>query len=449
MTDKILIADRGEVVLRIARTCERLGIATVAIHDDADARSAHASGCDEAVALGDSADAYRAGDAIVAAATRVSATAVHPGCGPLRADASFARAVTAAGLQWIGAPVETLEQLASASRRRELAVLAGFRPLPSGDGPAADLSAAIEQAAAIGYPVCLSVSGDVTAALAVESEDELPAAYEECADRARARGAGVNLERWLDRSRRLSALVAGDSRNFVALGEVERSLVLADRTLVEESPAPALRAPGGELKRAALREAAIAIARECGLRGLGAADFALDLEGRLYVTGFRPELPQEHALIEICSGLDLVELQIGLARGDALSADTQRAPTGGHAVQARIFAEAQHDRPTEVSALRWPVLAPGSLRVETDLVQGQPAAVDREPMLAKVIAHGATRHQAVLTLDRALSEATLEPFASNLELVREILGDESFRASQYDISFAERVRGELRSRSLA
>ncbi|MFI5308487.1 MAG: biotin carboxylase N-terminal domain-containing protein [Polyangiales bacterium] len=449
MANKILIADRGEVVLRIARTCERMGIATVAIHDAADASSAHVSACDEAVAIAEGPDAYRNAGAIITAATGIGATAIHPGCGPLRADAAFAAATVAAGLQWIGSPPEALERFVSTAGRRELARLAGFRALPSADAAPADAAEAAQQAADIGYPVSITVPGDDAEPIVAESEDELATAHHDALSRARAHGGDMRIERWLDRARLLSALVVSDGQELVVLGEVERSLVLADRTLIEESPAPALRGPGGELRRATLREAALGIAREGGLRGLGAADFALDLEGRLYITGFRAELPQEHALIEIRSDLDLVELQLRIAQGERLSSQARRAQPGGHAVQGRIYATPAQRQPTVVTALRWPVLAPGSLRVETDLVQGSVAALDREPLLAKVIGHGATRHQAVLTLDRALGEATLEPLASNLELVREILCDESFRASQYDSTFAERVSTELRTRTPA
>jgi 3-methylcrotonyl-CoA carboxylase alpha subunit len=448
MFTKILIADRGEIVLRIARTAERMGVATVAVHDEADAGAAHVGACDERIAIGTGAESYRDAAAIVAAAKQSGAQAVHPGCAALRADAAFARAVSEAGLALIGTAAPALERFGDDAQVGELARLAGVRAVPRAAGEQTSFEQALAQARELGYPIELEPGEPAAEPVVADGEDELPAAFEQALARARAAGrAGVRLERWFDRPRLLAVVVMADARDPLALGEVEQSLALDGRVLLEESPAPALRPPRGAQRQSTLRDAAIRIAREGGLTGAGTAKFVLDLEGRLHFSRLEPGLPAEHGLIEMCAGLDLVELQLRIAASEQLSDEVRRAQPGGHAVQARICAEDPSGEPVEITGLRWPTVAPGCLRVETELAQGSRVAAEHGALMAKVIAFGATRHQAALTLDRVLAEATIEPIKTNLDFIRSILGNEAFRAGQYDTAFAARLRGELRTRS--
>jgi 3-methylcrotonyl-CoA carboxylase alpha subunit len=201
------------------------------------------------------------------------------------------------------------------------------------------------------------------------------------------------------------------------------------------------------LKRQALWDAATRVAREGGVIGPAIAEFVLDCDNRLAFTRLRAGLPLEHALCEMSAGLDLVEAQIEVAAGGQLPAAVRNAQPSGNAVQARLATarggERQSDGDGALETLRWPVMAPGTLRVETDLAAGARPGTDYDPLVARVIAYGQTRHQALLTLDRVLAEATIEPLTTNLALLRRILADESFRAGQYDAEFVERMSSEL------
>jgi acetyl/propionyl-CoA carboxylase alpha subunit len=328
------------------------------------------------------------------------------------------------------------------------------RPLPSSRVEPANVGDAIEQALEVGYPLRVRALSGRDVSEPADAEDELPGAFERCRVRARdsCGDERVYLERWLDRPRILSVQVVGDGRDCTALGDLERSLEQPAHTLIEESPAPALTAlPGGGNRRQTLCDAAVRVAKDGGLAGAATVDFLLDAEGRLHFTRLRSGLPFEHALVEMCANIDLVEIQLRIAAGEGLPLEAQRVQPTGHAIEARIYAEdpwsGAVSEPVEIAALRWPMVAPGCLRVETDLAVGSRVATDFDPLVAKVAAYGQTRHQALLTLDRVLAEATIDPLATNLAFVREILGDESYRAGQYDIEFAERLLSEIKARS--
>jgi acetyl/propionyl-CoA carboxylase alpha subunit len=207
--------------------------------------------------------------------------------------------------------------------------------------------------------------------------------------------------------------------------------------------------PGGSKRRLTLCDCGANIAQEAKLTGPAVAEFLLDAEGRISFSRLRAGLPPEHALWEICTGQDLVELQLRIAAGEALPPAVKHAQPTGNAAEAHVYAElppgGARGEPLHIKALRWPVVAPGALRVETDLAVGAKSGTDYDPLVGKVVTYGPTRHQALLTLDRVLAEATIEPLPTNLPFLREILADESFRAGQYDAEFAERLLAELRA----
>jgi acetyl/propionyl-CoA carboxylase alpha subunit len=455
MFEKLLIADRGEVALRIARTCERIGVASAAAHASAESGAPHVTGCDEAVLLEtDAADPLADVAAVVAAAQRCGAQAIHPGYGPLCRDPRLARAAAEAGLAVVSTPAEVLERFAQALRARELANYAGVRPLPTSSAEPSSAQEAAAQALEIGYPIVVRAAAGGEIAERADDEDELAGAFDRC--RARAAEAfgddRVYLEHEIDRPRVLSVAVIGDGRECVALGEIERSVVHGSQILLAESPAPALISlPDTEGKRRALSDAAVRIALEGGFAGAGAVEFLIDPEGRTYFSRLVPGLPPEHVLSEMAANVDLVELQLRIAAGEPLPAEAKRAQPTGHAIEARIYAgdplRGLSGPPVEISAVRWPMVAPGSLRVETDLAAGSRAATDVDPLVARVTAYGQTRHQALLTLDRVLAEATIEPLVTNLAFVREILADESYRAGQYDVGFVQRLLMAIKSRT--
>jgi acetyl-CoA carboxylase biotin carboxylase subunit/3-methylcrotonyl-CoA carboxylase alpha subunit len=441
MFTKILVAHHGESALRVARTCERIGIATIAIHAEADAGAAHVSACDAAVCIGgEPHGAYQDAQAIIAAAKAQGADAVHPAAGPLARDPSFARALAQNGLAFVGAPFEALERFADVHGSRALACQAGVRALPSTRIDPNDRANAQAQAIEVGLPLRALELG--LQATLIEDSYELDATLE----RALRRGLpALTLEHALDRPRILSVHVAVDgSGTCVALADLEHSVSMPPYGLIDESPAPALTGLANAAhKRQTLCGAAMAVALEGGLIGLGTVEFLLDSASRLYFVRLLSGLPLEHALTEICSGIDLVEAQLQIAAGETLPAALLHAQPSGHALQARVYALGESapsaDTRATVSALRWPVMPPGTLRVDSELVAGSIAAVDRDPVLAKVITYGQTRHQALLTLDRVLAEATIEPVKTNVDQLREVLADESYRAGQYDVDLLARL----------
>jgi 3-methylcrotonyl-CoA carboxylase alpha subunit len=441
MFEKVLIADRGEVVFRIARTCERLGIAAAAIYSQGEVGAPHTTACDEARCVGPAGDAYADVDAVIAAAKEGEAQAVHPGYGRLSQDPNAARAVTAAGLIYIGPGADLLERLSDPARCREIALMAGVRALPTAIIESLELDAVRLLGSDVGYPLVVKTMGSGPASEVCDDEqalDEVLRRFLDAAPDART-NARVWLERSLHDPRVLAVQVVADSVEAVALGDLERSL-----RLIGESPAPALSAQSGRgPSHKTLCDAALRIAREAGLVGAGIAEFLLDSQGRLFFSHLRAGLPPEHALAEMCCNLDLVEIQLRLAAGERLPPEGRRAQPTGHAAEARVIATAENhvQSPAEsITTLRWPVVAPGCLRVETELAVGHRPATDGDRLVAKIAAYGQTRHQALLTLDRVLAEATIEPIATNLDFLRSVLADESFRAGQYDSGFADRLR---------
>jgi acetyl/propionyl-CoA carboxylase alpha subunit len=453
MFEKLLIADRGEVVLRIARSCERLGIATIAVHSEADTRAAHASSCDEAVCIdaAPGASAYANAEAIIKAAKQHGAQAIHPGYGALSFSPDFARAVSDACLVFVGPSADALARLADVPATRELARMAGVRVVASAKIDPSDMPAALAAAEEIGYPLRVRTLGREGAAELASDAGVVAEAIERCQAHSASLAGGMYFEHVEDRPRLLAVLVAGDGRGeYVALTDFEHSLHRRGQTVIAESPAPAWTSlPDGMRRRLSLCDCAASIAREANLSGPATAEFLVDADGRISFSRLVAGLPPEHALWEMCTGQDVVELQLRIAAGEALPSGITRAQPAGNAAEAHVYAELPpgggRGEPLDIKALRWPVVAPGALRIETDLAVGAKSGTDYDPLVGKVIAYGQTRHQALLTLDRVLAEAIIEPLPTNLPFLREILGHESYRAGQYDSEFADLLLAELRA----
>ena len=459
MFDKVLIANRGAIAVRIARTCERLGIATVAVYSEAEEDSLHRQTCDEGVCIGPARvqDSYLNQAAILEAAKQTGAKAIHPGYGLLSENASFVRAVEAAGLIFIGPSADAIELFGDKVRAKALARQAGVRVTPGSDEALSDLDAAAAECERIGYPVLVKAAGGGggIGMQVVGDRDELKKALEQCAHRARVAFGDerVYVERYLERPRHVEVQVLGDRHGqVVALGERECSIQRRHQKIIEESPAPALVfSRNEEERRSALFDAALRIAQESNYYNVGTAEFIVDAQGRASFMEWNPRLQVEHAVTEMCTGLDLVELQLRVAAGEPLPPEALRAEPRGHALEARIYAEDPQKgfipKPGEVKTLRWPALAPGSLRIESGIAPGSKVTPHYDAMVAKIVTFGATRHQAILTLDRALAETEIEPLVTNLNFLRAVLAHESFRAGQYDTDFVQRLQAEQAERS--
>lgn len=428
--NSVLVANRGEIAVRIFRTARALGLATIAVHSDPDADALHVRDADSAVRLPGAApaDTYLRGDLIIKAALAAGADAIHPGYGFLSENAEFARAVEDAGLTWIGPPPEAIEAMASKTRAKELMRAAGvplLEPVDPATVTAADLPLLLK-AAAGGGGRGMRVVRDLGAL-----KEELDGA------RAEARSAfgdgEVFAEPYVERGRHVEVQILADAHGTVwALGTRDCSLQRRHQKVIEEAPAPGL----PESLRESLHQAAVAAARAVSYRGAGTVEFLVTADGRPYFLEMNTRLQVEHPVTEAVFGLDLVALQLRIAEGTALPL-TPPAPTG-HAVEARLYAEdpAQDWRPQ--TGVLHTLAVPGEVRVDTGFADGDAVGIHYDPMLAKVIAHAPTRAEAVRALSHALAGARIHGLTTNRELLVRSLRHPEFTAARLDTGFYER-----------
>ncbi|MFI9065257.1 biotin carboxylase N-terminal domain-containing protein [Streptomyces sp. NPDC053429] len=423
----LLVANRGEIAVRIFRTARELGLATVAVHSDADAGALHVRRADAAVRLPGTApaDTYLRADLLVGAALAAGADAVHPGYGFLSENAGFARAVREAGLTWIGPPPGAIEAMASKTRAKELMRAAGvplLDPVDPAEVTAADLPLLLK-AAAGGGGRGMRVVRDLD-----RLKEELEAA------RAEARSAfgddEVFAEPYIERGRHVEVQVLADAHGTVwALGTRDCSLQRRHQKVIEEAPAPGLPEP----LRERLHQAAVAASRAVSYEGAGTVEFLVTADGRPYFLEMNTRLQVEHPVTEAVFGLDLVALQLRIAEGAALP--PQPPEPAGHAVEARLYAEdpAQDWRPQ--TGVLHTLAVPGAVRVDTGFADGDGVGVHYDPMLAKVVAHAPTRAEAVRRLAHALAAARIHGVTTNRDLLVRSLRHPEFAAGRLDTGF--------------
>ncbi|UQX02325.1 biotin carboxylase N-terminal domain-containing protein [Streptomyces sp. RerS4] len=426
----LLVANRGEIAVRIFRTARALGLATVAVHSDPDADALHVREADAAVRLPGAApaDTYLRADLLIEAARAAGADAVHPGYGFLSENADFARRVRDAGLTWIGPPPEAIEAMASKTRAKDLVRAAGvplLEPVDPAAATAADLPLLLK-AAAGGGGRGMRIVRDLDSL-----KESLDAA---AAEAASAFGDGeVFAEPYVERGRHVEVQVLADAHGTVwALGTRECSLQRRHQKVIEEAPAPGL---PDEL-RERLHAAAVAAARAVAYRGAGTVEFLVGADGRPYFLEMNTRLQVEHPVTEAVFDLDLVALQLRIAEGADLPPEPPRA--AGHAVEARLYAEDPgRDWRPQTGTLHT-LDIPGAVRVDTGFTAGDTVGVHYDPMLAKVIAHAPTRAEAVRILAHALSRARIHGLTTNRDLLVRSLRHPDFAAARLDTGFYER-----------
>ncbi len=445
MIAKLLVANRGEIATRVLRTARAMGIATVAVFSDPDRDAPFVAQADESVPLGGAApaDSYLRADAILAAARRTGADAVHPGYGFLSEQPAFAEAVLDAGLRWVGPPPKVLAALGDKLEARRVASAAGVPvlpavPLPGSPGPAGPLAVAGEE---IGYPLLVKAAhgGGGIGMRVVRDPGDLPAAVE--AARRQAAGAfgsdEVFLERWLESPRHVEVqLLADASGHMVHLLERECSVQRRHQKLIEEAPSVAVD-PG---LRHRLGEAALAVAAAVGYVGAGTVEFLLSGD-EFWFLEVNPRIQVEHPVTEAITGLDLVRLQLLVASGEPLPSEVSQVEPRGHAIEARLYAEdpATGFLPQAGTLHRFRV-GGGSgsgLRVDTGVVDGSVVGVHYDPLLAKVIAHAPTRPEAARLLASALAGAHIHGLVTNRDLLVGILRSEAFLAGDTTTGFLD------------
>ncbi len=416
---RLLVANRGEIAVRIFRTCRELGIETVAVYSDADAGALHVRLADRAVRLGPAPapESYLRADAIIEAAVATGAEAVHPGYGFLSEQSTFGAAVEAAGLAFVGPTPDTLASLGDKLEARATAIAAGvpivpgmFDPLPTGDEAAVTL---IEESAAdIGYPLLIKAAagGGGRGMRRVDEAGELSAAvFAAARESEQAFGDGsVYLERLVEGGRHIEVQLLGDAAGaVVALGERDCSTQRRHQKLVEEAPAPGL----SQAQREELHRLAVRVARQVGLRNAATAEFLYAADGSFYFLEVNARLQVEHGVTELVSGLDLVREQLFIAAGRPLSpevlAAAERAATPDrHAIELRISAEdpAREFMPVPGLVTRWREPAGPGVRMDSGLEQGWLVPGDYDPMLSKVLAVAPDRERCLARARRAVDE---------------------------------------------
>ncbi|MCC7534797.1 MAG: acetyl-CoA carboxylase biotin carboxylase subunit [Deltaproteobacteria bacterium] len=445
MFNKVLIANRGEVALRVIRACRELGVRTVAVHSEADVGALHVRFADEAVCIGpaDARKSYLHVPAIIAAAEITNADALHPGYGFLSENAEFAEICRKCRLTFIGPSPETMRTWGSKVRAREKATSMGLPVLP-GSGVLRDVEHALAEASRVGYPVLLKASGGGggRGMKVTRNAEDMRRAFVPAQQEALAafKNSDIFLERYVERPKHIEFQVLGDGKGHaMVLGERECSVQRRHQKLVEESPspAPALTVEAREDMSRTIER----VMREGGYASLGTLEFIMDERGHLYFMEMNTRLQVEHPVTEMVTGVDLVCEQIRVAAGEdpSIPWERQLVPRGA-AIECRINAEDPE------SFAPWPGTIreyhpPGGhgIRVDSGVFGGWTVPAHYDSLIVKLVAHGATREQAISRMQRALDETIVTGIRTNVELHKRILADEEFRRGTYTTRLLERM----------
>ncbi len=444
MFEKVLIANRGEIALRIHRACKELGIQTVAVHSTADADAMHVRLADEAVCIGPppARDSYLNKAAIISAAIITGADAIHPGYGFLSENADFARMVEEHGIVFIGPSPDHITMMGDKIEAKRAMVSLGVPCVPGSDGPVAELETAVKLGAEIGYPVLIKAAGGGggKGMKVAYDADQLAEAYRGA--RAEAGAAFGNdvvyIEKYLDHPRHIEFQILADAHgNVVHLGERDCSLQRSHQKVLEESPSPALNAD----QRHTMGEVVTSALKKLGYRNAGTLEF-LYQDGGFYFIEMNTRLQVEHPVTEMICGLDLVREQIRIASGAPLAFTQDDVRLQGHAIECRVNAEDPETfapSPGRIAEYH----PPGGLgvRVDSALYSGYKVPSNYDSMVAKLIVHGTNRNECLMRLRRALDEYVIGGIKTTLPLHRKLVQTPEFIDGRYDIHWLERWMG--------
>ena len=458
MFGKLLIANRGEIACRVVRTAKALGLRTVAVFSEADRDALHVEAADEAECIGPApaADSYLNIDAIVGAARRSAADAVHPGYGFLAENADFAEAVEKAGLVFVGPPARAIRAMGDKSVAKAIMEKAGVPVVPGYHGARQDLATLGKAAQKIGYPVLVKAckGGGGRGMRVVDDRSALKAAVAACRREAKAAfGDGALLvEKYLSRPRHVEVQIFADSHgNAVHLFERDCSIQRRHQKAIEEAPASAL--PGR--LREEMAEAALAAARTIGYVGAGTVEFLFAEDGRFYFMEMNTRLQVEHTVTEMLVDADLVAWQLAVAAGETLPRRQGELEPAGHAIEARLYAEdpGRDFLPGggRLERFRLPDLDgyAGSVRIDTGMREGDDIPIHYDPLIAKVIVWGDTRPRAVQRLGRVLADIEVAGVVTNLDFLRAVAAHPAFAAGDVDTGFIDRHLAGLLAREEA
>jgi acetyl-CoA carboxylase biotin carboxylase subunit len=443
MFRKVLIANRGEIALRVISACKEMGIRTVAVYSEADRNSLHVRFADEAICIGPprSADSYLNVPAVISAAEIADVDAIHPGYGLLSENANFAEVCRASNIKFIGPPPEVTRMMGEKSTARQTMKKAKVPILPGSDGVIADEKEALTWAKDVGYPVILkAVAGGGGRGMRIcRNAEELPSMYQQAStEAANAFGNGdMYMEKFIERPRHIEFQVLADEHgNVMSLGERECSIQRRHQKLIEEAPSlmvtPKLREELGKTIKKALEN--------IGYWNAGTIEFLMDEDGKIYFIEMNTRIQVEHCVTEMVTGIDLVKAQLRIAAGEKLSSIiTKPVEIRGHAIECRINAE----HPEKFTPSAGKITAfnlPGGNGVRVDTAQYAEGVVPPyyDSLIAKLICHGADRVEAMDKMQRALSQFVVQGIHTTIPLHQKIFADAEFRAGQFDTKFMER-----------
>ena len=451
MIQKLLIANRGEIACRIIRTAREMGIATVAVYSDADAKALHVRSADEAVHIGPSpaAESYLVGEKIIAAAKQTGAQAIHPGYGFLSENADFAQAVKDAGLIWVGAPPSSIRAMGLKDAAKKLMRKAGVPVTPGYDGDDQSPERLKQEADAIGYPVLIKAvaGGGGKGMRKVDAESDFLSSLESCRREAKASFGNddVILEKWITSPRHIEVQVFGDSHgNHVHLFERDCSLQRRHQKVIEEAPAPGM----DEATREEICAAAVRAAKAVDYEGAGTIEFIADAsEGlradRIFFMEMNTRLQVEHPVTEEITGVDLVEWQLRVAAGEPIPCKQDELFIDGHAIEARLYAEDPSSGflPSTGSLDHFDIGLRG--RIETGAEEGDQISPFYDPMVAKLVTWAETREDAIEQLAEIADGVEIWPVRTNAAFIANCLRDEDFEDANLDTGFIERKINDL------
>jgi acetyl-CoA carboxylase biotin carboxylase subunit len=448
MFRKVLIANRGEIAVRIVRALREMGIGSVAVYSDADRASLHVRMADEAAHVGasPSGESYLRIDRIMDAARAHGAGAVHPGYGFLSENAAFAAACERAGIVFIGPSADAILKMGSKTAARDLAVAAGVPVVPGMHHGARDTGEAREFARTCGYPVLLKAvaGGGGKGMRRVDRDEGLAAAFRDASSEAeRAFGdSTVYVEKLIERPRHIEIQLLGDRHgHIIHLGERECSLQRRHQKILEECPSP-LVAEHPEL-RWAMGDAAVRIARAAGYTNAGTIEFLVDAERNFYFLEMNTRLQVEHPVTELVTGLDLVRLQIEIAAGEPLPLKQEDVEWRGASIECRVYAEDPDNQffPSPGRILRLDCPSGPGVRLDSGVYAGGTVPLEYDPLLAKLAVWAGSRSEAIARMDRALDEYHVLGIKTNLGFFKQLLGDSQFRRAELHTGLVDEFLG--------
>lgn len=444
MFDKVLIANRGEIAVRVIRACRELGVRTVAVFSEADRNALHAQIADEAICIGPAPtkDSYLNVQAILASCELTGATAVHPGFGFLSENSAFARNCEKCGVTFIGPSADSIDLMGDKAQAKRTMKEAGVPVVPGSDGVVKSLEDAEKIAAEIGYPIMVKASagGGGRGIRLVNTEKELENAYVSAKQEALSFFANdeVYIEKFIVNPRHVEIQILADGfGNVVHLGERDCSMQRRNQKVLEESPCPVMTP---EL-REKMGEAACKAAKACNYKNAGTVEFLLAEDNNFYFMEMNTRIQVEHPITELVTGVDLVKSQLLIAAGEKLSVKQEDISLQGHAIECRINAENPkfnfRPSPGKITALHMPG-GPG-IRIDSAVYQGYEITPYYDSMIAKLIAYAPTRDEAIRKMKWALAEFLVDGVDTNIDFQLDLLRDENFNKATYDIGYLGRT----------